>query len=413
MEYHKLQACHCDLALSSAWIFHTSFFWVCRNAKTDLLIISRINQDGEMLLGLPLPLALVHCHSSTRTQRRAATYFVLPDMTRTDISGFVMMNVAMEGITVQHIRPSITKITQVALVSMDAPTLASLSDLRLVTRVDVAFLTLLAYDTLLSIGQEYRHVWRSKWSLIKCLYLWTRYSTLIGTIFAVQHRFDRAFDPSVCSSIDMFDTIFAGAGIGITEVILMVRTYALYGRSKKLLGFLLIMWLCIGGVSGWAIVEYAESFKVEVGVQLPATNTPCNVDNSTSKLWLVCYVSLMAAETIIVLLTLWKGLHTFFLPGSTYRHSHLVTSFYHDGILFYLATLAIFVVDVVFKIIARPQLQNMADSPWRVLNSIFSCHLVIHVRVIASEEEARMGETKSPILFANLPPGSEREISMV
>ncbi|KAJ7482181.1 hypothetical protein B0H11DRAFT_2021954 [Mycena galericulata] len=301
----------------------------------------------------------------------------------------------MDGVTVEHIRLKlpITKITPVALVAMDGLTPASLNDLRLVACVDVAFLTLLAYDTLLSISQDYQLVWRSKWSLIKCLYLWTRYTTFIDTTLAVQHRFDSAIDSSLCSSIEGFDTVFAGFGIGITELILMVRTYALYGRSKKLLGFFVIMYLCIAG--------------------LPASDTPCNVDGSTSKIWLVCYVSLLVGETGIVLLTLWKGLRTFYSPGSIYRHSHLVTSFYHDGILFYLATLAIFIVDVVLKIVARPGLQNIADTPWRVLHSIFACHLVVHVRAIASEEEDKLGETKSSILFANSPPGSKPEISMV
>jgi len=111
----------------------------------------------------------------------------------------------------------------------------------------VACLTLLTYDTVLNIDREYRHVWRSKWGLIKCLYLWTRYSTFIDTVFAVQKRSNWNLDPSTCSAYTTFDTIFAGFGIGVTEIILMVCTYALYGRSKKLLRFFFIMWIAIGG----------------------------------------------------------------------------------------------------------------------------------------------------------------------
>jgi len=295
---------------------------------------------------------------------------------------------------------------------MDFLSSASLSDLRLVAYVDVAFLSLLTYDTLLNINQEYRHIWKSKWSVIKCLYLWARYSPFIDTVLAVQHRVDWAISPSTCSNIETFDTMFAGFGIGITEVILMVRTYALYGRSKKLLRFFLIMSFSIAGVSIWAGLQYAESLKPEGKSPVPATSS-CDLQSS-SKIWIVSYASLLVGETVIVLLTLWKGLYAFFLEGSTFRHhSHLVTSFYRDGILFYLVILLVFIVDVVVKSAARPGIQALADTPLRVLHSILACHLVIHVRVVGSEEQENTEKPKSSLVFVNLPPGSERGMSIV
>ncbi|KAJ7749044.1 hypothetical protein DFH07DRAFT_559404 [Mycena maculata] len=243
-----------------------------------------------------------------------------------------------------------------ALVAMDVQ---SLSDLQSVSYVDVACLSLLSYDTLLNINQEDRHIWRSKWGLIKCLYLWTRYSTFIDTILAVRNRFQRVVNSPSCRSISGFDT---SVGIGITAVILMVRTYALYGRSKRLLVFFAIMWLLIGGVDMWALLRYTESFKpvADSPVSSPI-GVSCDVDSS-SNIVLVCLVSLLVGETVVVLLTLWKGLYTFFPVGSTGQQSHLVTTFYRDGILFYLAILLIFIIDVVLQRAARPGLQDIADT---------------------------------------------------
>ncbi|KAJ6562812.1 hypothetical protein DFH09DRAFT_1159676 [Mycena vulgaris] len=138
----------------------------------------------------------------------------------------------------------------------------------------------------------------------------------------------------------------------------MVRTYALYGRSKKLLVFFLILWLSLGGFNTWAVIKWSDSFHAEVPLN---AITSCNL-SSSSNIGLVCSISLLVGETVIVLLTLWKGLYTFSLSGAIFRHSGLVTSFYRDGILFYLVMLLIFIVDVALQCVAPPALKFIADT---------------------------------------------------
>ncbi|KAJ7176899.1 hypothetical protein C8R46DRAFT_1213470 [Mycena filopes] len=110
-------------------------------------------------------------------------------------------------------------------------------ELQLVVYLDVASLTLLTYDTLLNASQEYQHIWNSKWSLIECLYLWSRYGTFVDTTISVLKRRDFDLDLASCASITSFYNLFSGFGILTTEVILMIRTYALYGHPKKLIVF--------------------------------------------------------------------------------------------------------------------------------------------------------------------------------
>ncbi|KAF7345056.1 hypothetical protein MVEN_01668900 [Mycena venus] len=223
--------------------------------------------------------------------------------------------------------------------------LAAESDLRIISYVEVGCLALLTYDTLLNLDLEYRHIWSSKWGLIKCLYLWSRYGTFFDTSLAVLKRIDRDInlDPLKCNTLSKFITIFSGFGIGITEIILMTRTYALYGRSKKVLVFFMILWLSIGGFSIWAVINWMESVQVD-----PLPGISCDLYNSNDIL-LLCYIALLAGETVIVLLTLWKGFHTFYLVGSDAQYSHLITSFYRDGIMFYLVMLLTFIVVVVLQ----------------------------------------------------------------
>ncbi|KAJ7434349.1 hypothetical protein B0H11DRAFT_2258542 [Mycena galericulata] len=119
-----------------------------------------------------------------------------------------------------------------------------------ISYVSVASLTLLSCDLLLNVGAEYHHIWKSKWSLIKCLYLWSRYGPFIDTTIAML-RGSGAVSAEVlfgvaltsCNTLTKFNTVFSIFGIGVTEVILIIRTYTLYGSSKKSGDLCVVVWL--------------------------------------------------------------------------------------------------------------------------------------------------------------------------
>ncbi|KAJ6496212.1 hypothetical protein C8R45DRAFT_1094466 [Mycena sanguinolenta] len=232
-------------------------------------------------------------------------------------------------------------------------------DLQLVSRIDVGMLTALTYDTLLNVDQEYRLVWQSPWSLVKILYLYARYSPFVDGALGVHIRTQLGIAPETCHVMTSFARIFAVLGTIITELILTVRTYALYEKSLSLLTFLAVMWLAIAGVNIWALIRWTGSLTP---VLMSPANS-CNLD-SHQNIGVTIYASLLTGETIIVLLTAWKGLHTFWLSRSIYRHSQLITTFYRDGLLFYLAIFVILVVDVSLELQAPPGLKFIADSPF-------------------------------------------------
>ncbi|KAK7038480.1 hypothetical protein R3P38DRAFT_2906198 [Favolaschia claudopus] len=256
-------------------------------------------------------------------------------------------------------------------------------DLQLVSVLGM--LTALTYDTLLNIDQEYRLLWKTPWSAVKTLYLWARYSTFIDTALAVHIRTQLVVDPATCHTASIFIRTFAVVGSIITELILTIRTYALFEKSTALLVFLGFLWFGIGGVNIWALIRWTETLAP---VPMSPPNS-CNLDSSTN-IGVVIYASLLFGETVVFLLTAWRGLHTFWLSRSIYRQSQLVTTFYRDGISFYLAIFVILVVDVSLETQAPPGLKSIADSPLRVMQSVLACHLVLHARAVGASEETLM-----------------------
>ncbi|KAJ7775460.1 hypothetical protein B0H16DRAFT_1879850 [Mycena metata] len=231
-------------------------------------------------------------------------------------------------------------------------------DLQFVSRADVAMLTALTYDTVLNIDQEYCLIWKTPWSAVKVLYLCVRYSTFVDTILAVHIRTQLNVDPAMCHLATSFIQVFAVIGTLIAELILTVRTYALYEQSAALLVFLSGMWLSIAGVTIWALIKWTGS-STAVAIS-PADS--CTLDILSNPGVVIACSSFLIGETVVFLLTVWKGVRTFSLSRSVYRHSELVTTFYRDGILFYLAMFVILILDLTLAAQASERPKLIADS---------------------------------------------------
>ncbi|KAJ7201791.1 hypothetical protein GGX14DRAFT_399741 [Mycena pura] len=96
-------------------------------------------------------------------------------------------------------------------------------------------------------------------------------------------------------SASAFDTMFAGFGMGVTEIILMIRTYAQYNRSKRLLAFFLLLWFMYefaATFNVWIAVQWLKSFTTEGSL---SSLTSCNVEPNAHAIGF--YASMLGVET--------------------------------------------------------------------------------------------------------------------
>ncbi|THU80260.1 hypothetical protein K435DRAFT_845151, partial [Dendrothele bispora CBS 962.96] len=173
-------------------------------------------------------------------------------------------------------------------------------------------------------GLQYRYIWKRRWGIVKVLYLYSRYSTFVDTIIAILERFDP--DITNCSRVMTFTTIFAGSGISLTEIILMIRTYAIYSSSKRVLIFFFLLWMPLSGISIWAAIKWTGS----------------------------------SDDDIIVLMTAYKGF-------SVWRNAFTLLS--------------------VLGPVYLPYGLSYAETLLRVMHTVLTCHLILRVRHIADEKE--------------------------
>jgi hypothetical protein len=252
-------------------------------------------------------------------------------------------------------------------------------ELQIVAYVTASFLTLAVYDLFICLNREITHIWRSKWGLVKVLYLVARYFPFVSVTIAMEERLS-----STCNLIT-FTTIFAGAGIGLCALILTLRTYSIYNKSRKVLAIFGLSWILAVAVVVWAVIHYTDSFTVG---HLATDNPFSCFLAGESHIGLVLYLVLLAAESVIALLTVLKTFDSYYKSG--FNLSQLASMVYCEGLFFYFLILSFTIANVAVLLTAPPGLLLLLDSPLTVVHSIMSCRLVLHVREVSnynSEDE--------------------------
>jgi len=264
--------------------------------------------------------------------------------------------------------------------NMDSILNTTLYELQAVSYVKAGFLALLTYDFFLSLPHEISYIWFSKWGLVKILYFITRYLPFVDTTLTVIETLHSINNIMSCSHSTTLVTICAGVGIGISAFMLMIRTCVMFDNSRKVLGTFALLWIVISALNIWAAINWTQ---VQVPFDIP--EVPLCFLSKESNIGLICYISLLAGETVVVALTLWKGFQNYFLMGFFEATTKLSVNFYRDGVLFYLFVLPFTIGNVVVLLRAPPGLQLLLDTPLRVMHSILCCRLIIHIRVIADD----------------------------
>jgi len=103
----------------------------------------------------------------------------------------------------------------------------------LITRIiEVSSFALLVYDYSIVFASEIDLIWQSKFSLMKVLYFLSRYPAFFDTFLTIYTSRAPSVDCWAINAAASWSTIF---GISVAEVILILRTTALWGNSKKVL----------------------------------------------------------------------------------------------------------------------------------------------------------------------------------
>ncbi|SJL06808.1 uncharacterized protein ARMOST_10150 [Armillaria ostoyae] len=218
----------------------------------------------------------------------------------------------------------------------------------------IASVTVLVYDLLLLLSTEINYVWLPRpVHRLLLLFALNRYLPLIDAAIAISWLL---YKPSAaqCRQLSFIRGPLAALGIFISQVILMIRTYAIWDRHR------VVFWCFIGigifsfvpGVVGLGIKlktsqcgllvirDSRELIIISFAVVGPFDNPGCL--SHSPKVANLLYIPVLVSETIIASLTLVKGVQ------HLRRSSHpFLTELYISGMLFYACLLLITLVNIL------------------------------------------------------------------
>lgn len=133
--------------------------------------------------------------------------------------------------------------------------------------------SIMMYDHMATLTEEINFIWRRPKALSAIAFLVNRYFALLGNIYGLFFTFMPIPEQS-CSNYLTLRQLFIFFQQFIVGVILIIRTYALYNCSKRMLIWTTLIFVILaGGSSAGAIGQYAGNLTTSPGVGCYETYT--------------------------------------------------------------------------------------------------------------------------------------------
>ncbi|TCD65534.1 hypothetical protein EIP91_002543 [Steccherinum ochraceum] len=243
----------------------------------------------------------------------------------------------------------------------------------------IALATLFVYDFILTFDSEVELMWPSQWSTVKVLYLLTRYLPFVDVSFLLYLQIKTHIDAETCKRL-YYPTIWLIViGIIIAESVLVVRTWAVWGRAR-----VITISLGVSSLAGFIIILVVESIflKTLSFSQFSDLRIPGCLLSGGSSIVIASFIVFIVFETFLLTLMLVVGVQRYRrISGS----SGLISVLYRDGILFYIYVLLVSSVNLTLTIVAPRELSGMFVSYQRILHSILISRVLFNLRKAASQ----------------------------
>ncbi|KIK64022.1 hypothetical protein GYMLUDRAFT_427817 [Collybiopsis luxurians FD-317 M1] len=224
---------------------------------------------------------------------------------------------------------------------------------------------------------ELEFVWSAErvfTSSLNMLYIVQRYMPFIDTIGLLYAlSFAAPIDPKTCHILYGISAWMYFVGIALTEIVLTLRTWALWGKDIRLSIALPIYFLCC-----WLPILYINHIfvKSHTFVPSPDSRTIGCVILGGKPIFFLVWVLLMIYEAGILILMLIPGFN-FLRMG---RWSALTTVIYRDGITYYILLFAFAASNVVIILLLPSDLENLLSPYQRVMQTLLTSRAILHMR---------------------------------
>ncbi|VDB87915.1 unnamed protein product [Peniophora sp. CBMAI 1063] len=257
------------------------------------------------------------------------------------------------------------------------------------------------WDWIVSIPDERRYIWKAQWTVVKGLYLFTRYYVLAVMPY-ILWEFCTNHEWSFCSWAYKIPVILATPNQFGAEGILLIRTYAFFGRDKRLLAALICMML--------GLLSYQIYVATSAMIPLPflGNTGPCLPRSIPGQAQILGYfVAPLSFDTIITVITLVKTLSMRQRGGSA---SQTIQVFLKEGFFYYFFISGANLMNGIFYFQPHSEMSAIMIPLSIMLSPILACRMIIDIRARAdshnffpTNDQYPTARHPAPVLFGAHP----------
>jgi len=257
----------------------------------------------------------------------------------------------------------------------------ALGQLNIDLYLQVIALSILYYDYLLTITSEIERYWiplargsspRDVFTWTTFLFLVTRYLGIFGHIPVGMEMFWQKHT-SFCSVLVTYHQFFSIVVQILIGVLLILRTYALYSRSKWVLWLTCSLTALAIGIGAYAIVQIHTSAPPD---PLPI-NLGCNDTISTTQGHCIAmaWSGMLLFDIVVFILTLRKAVAL----GKSGRRT-LTDIFFRDGTVYFGCMAIANLSNILTYLLGPPLIKGLTTTLTNVVSLILISHLMLNIR---------------------------------
>lgn len=240
----------------------------------------------------------------------------------------------------------------------------------------VSAAALMLFDYSITLQREVDLMWPTRWSLVKFLFFFTRYSPFIDLPLDLYVQLATNATGRTCLVTYLSSRWILALGISGSEVILLIRTWVIWDKRKSILITVLSM-----GV--FAVVSMLLPFVVWTRSLLLQSAQPvrsrCEFRTGSSVIGL-SLIGVIFLETIVMVLTAVRMVQQLRDSGKHILQISICRVLYRDGLLFFGYLLAISTINFIFILFGPPVSRDLLVVVQRVLHSSLTSRILLNLR---------------------------------
>ncbi|KAJ7030114.1 hypothetical protein C8F04DRAFT_1114656 [Mycena alexandri] len=271
--------------------------------------------------------------------------------------------------------------TTASAAELQAELIQLTADAQTTSYLAAAALTLAIVEFIGNFQDEVQLVWKSPLRVSNGIYLWIRYFSLITVAIYTIFTFREIKSDHTCRSFLLAEAVTSSLVGTSADVILVLRVWVLYGKSRRLLyifvPFLImeiIVEITVGVLTILPLGQYFHIGPAILGcysLNVPRYFTYYAVPYSVTSFVMFC-------------MTLYKcGLALF--DNRTVKMP-LMTLFLRDGLFWFLIIFALSIVELFVWARGRPSLAQLMVTPWTILNATVGARILLNLKKVARVE---------------------------